>query len=312
MKTCPICGKIITNPQSIYCTVECRKVAYDKKDVEKSIKKFEGADPKSYVECKICGLRGANLTTHLINKHGINAEEYKKDYPEALICCENYTRKAAERVKGDKNPAAGHGGLYSPFSAKFIKGDVRKETLEKANASREKNNGYTSRIDYYTSRGMNQEEAEKALKERQTTFSKEICIEKYGEVEGTKRWLERQFKWFNSLSNSDEKIEIPDKYVKVIIEKYEEFDEYWWEVKRKSDITYNEFKNEIDPDNLRNLENYEMDHKYSRFEGFLNNVDSDVISCKHNLHVISRDENLKKSANSLISLEELQKLYNNF
>lgn len=47
------------------------------------------------------------------------------------------------------------------------------------------------------------EKANILLKERQTTFSKEICIKKLGEEAGLNRLKERNNKWISSLSNSD-------------------------------------------------------------------------------------------------------------
>ena len=54
-------------------------------------------------------------------------------------------------------------------------------------------------IEYYFNQGMSEEEAKKALKDRQSTFSLEKCIKKYGEVEGVKRFSERQQKWLKTL-----------------------------------------------------------------------------------------------------------------
>ena len=61
---------------------------------------------------------------------------------------------------------------------------------------------YVMNIEYWTSRGYSEEVAISEIKKRQTTFSKEICISKYGEVEGILRWEQRQEKWIKSISNS--------------------------------------------------------------------------------------------------------------
>lgn len=53
-------------------------------------------------------------------------------------------------------------------------------------------------------KGLTEDEARIALKERQTTFSPEKCIEKYGKIEGIKRWKERQIKWQNMLNSKPE------------------------------------------------------------------------------------------------------------
>jgi hypothetical protein len=58
-----------------------------------------------------------------------------------------------------------------------------------------------SNIEYWVNKGHGYIEAKQKVIERQTTFSREICIEKYGEIEGLKVFTERQNKWSKSLNN---------------------------------------------------------------------------------------------------------------
>lgn len=67
-------------------------------------------------------------------------------------------------------------------------------------------NGYSvfsdsTRIEYYLVRGMSENAARIALKERQTTFSLEKCIKQYGFETGTKIWEERQSVWQTTLKS---------------------------------------------------------------------------------------------------------------
>lgn len=57
-----------------------------------------------------------------------------------------------------------------------------------------------TQIGYWLNKGFSEEEAKEKLSERQTTFSLDICIDKYGEEDGIKRFNERQDKWTNSLN----------------------------------------------------------------------------------------------------------------
>lgn len=118
----------------------------------------------------------------------------------------------SERVAGKNNPAYNHGGKFSPFSKNFIKYQdlSEEETLEKTKVINDKakksfaengNNSLT--IQYYLDRGYTEEEGKKLISERQSTFSLEKCIEKYGEEAGRERWLERQKKWHNSYKKSN-------------------------------------------------------------------------------------------------------------
>jgi len=55
-------------------------------------------------------------------------------------------------------------------------------------------------IEYYTARGHSDEEAAIMRSNSQKYFSKEICIQKHGELEGLKVWNNRQEKWQNTLN----------------------------------------------------------------------------------------------------------------
>lgn len=54
---------------------------------------------------------------------------------------------------------------------------------------------------YWITKGYSEEESIKLVSERQKTFSKQICIEKYGNDEGIKRWKCRQKKWQSTIKN---------------------------------------------------------------------------------------------------------------
>jgi hypothetical protein len=59
-----------------------------------------------------------------------------------------------------------------------------------------------NQIGYWLKRGYNKEEATALVKDRQITFSLETCIQKYGEIEGKRRFDERQLKWQHSRKTS--------------------------------------------------------------------------------------------------------------
>ena len=63
-------------------------------------------------------------------------------------------------------------------------------------------NSTTSRIEYWLSKGFNEEDAKIKLSERQTTFSRKICIEKYGNKKGNEVFNARQLKWVKTLKNN--------------------------------------------------------------------------------------------------------------
>jgi hypothetical protein len=56
---------------------------------------------------------------------------------------------------------------------------------------------------YWINKGFTEDEAKQKVKERQSTNTLDKFIERYGEDEGTKRFLERQEKWIQSLKEGN-------------------------------------------------------------------------------------------------------------
>jgi very-short-patch-repair endonuclease len=196
---------------------------------------LEFPDGSGYVECKICGLRGDDLNKHIKSFHKMTIEEYCQKFniekielqSEKLRKHNSDMQKLAYKEgrlkgwgKGDDNPSRRkevRDGRLSVFSLNYkgYDGLTQEEKQQKidallkdlANKKKENcNNPLT--VDYYLKRGFSEAEAKQKVKERQTTFSKEKCIEKYGEEEGLKIFNERQKKWQETLnSKSPEEIE---------------------------------------------------------------------------------------------------------
>jgi len=75
---------------------------------------------------------------------------------------------------------------------------------------------------------------------------------------------------------------------------------------RKMNIDFGLRKSRIHPDS------YELDHKFSIFNGFKQNIPYQMISSKHNLALIPWEENAKKGRNNSLDVEELYRLYFNY
>jgi hypothetical protein len=90
---------------------------------------------------------------------------------------------------------------------------------------------------------------------------------------------------------------------------------YYEIVWRVSNISYNYYKHVIDPNCLRGStggEIYHLDHIYSIMQGFVNEICPTIIGHACNLQILTGDENIKKSANCWISLEELNESIHTF
>lgn len=217
---CEICGKNYTITRyKNYCTQECRV----KKNNKELLLKVGQEEFDQMVECKICGLKSNCLSTHLVQTHKIKGTEYKEKYG-GEIQSEKYKKQSSERFKGDKNPIHKlfNKQEISPFSKHFYlkRGFSEEEAIKKAEEKvietkgkrKRENNSRT--IEYWLLKCNGDiEKAKEALSNSQKKFSLEICIEKFGEVEGKKRWQERQDKWIATLDKKteEEKLEINRK-----------------------------------------------------------------------------------------------------
>ena len=206
-KQCGTCHGDYKKPT--YCSQECYTTSRQKdsiendkakvlKKIQKSIEKHNGIEDEDYVECKICGLRTfGSLNFHLTSQHDTTAIEYKEKFNSKLSPSKQGFQK------GEANIAFNHGGKFSPWSDKFVNPnniDIEecKTRTQQAIIDSDKLN---TRLSFYLNQGMSETEAKIALSERQSTFSLQKCVEKYGETEGINIFNTRQEKWQKTLSD---------------------------------------------------------------------------------------------------------------
>jgi hypothetical protein len=72
-----------------------------------------------------------------------------------------------------------------------------------------------------------------------------------------------------------------------------------------SEKSYKTFKEIINPNNYKRGKEYHLDHKYSIYEGFSNNVPPKIIGGYRNLEVIDSFSNLSKGKKCTINLNEI-------
>ena len=187
---------------NFWCSIPCRDIW---NNIKKSKEKYIGMNERvDYVICAICGFHAAALSGHLIS-HNMTTDEYRTNYNKPTAC-EIYKEKMSSLVCGEKNPGYNHNGKLSPFSKKFKyhEEEKRNSVIMKAKKTRKSNpQNDTTKIEYYLDKNYSYENAEKELAKRQRTFSLDICIEKFGEKEGHKRWLARQEKWNTNFKKTN-------------------------------------------------------------------------------------------------------------
>lgn len=200
-----------------FCSIKCAQSSSNEKNRLKKQEEFlieHGADLEMPV-CKVCGWKAFDLTTHITKFHKIPMKDYYKQFS-----CDTYSvlhperrEERSERKLGEKNPFFDHGGKFSAVSKNSVlyeglsdkeKMIKIKEVQEKQKQGREEGEGYTTRLDYWIKKGFTEDEAHSMLHKRQRTFSLDICVAKYGEEEGFKRWKARQDIWLTSYYDKTE------------------------------------------------------------------------------------------------------------
>jgi len=77
--------------------------------------------------------------------------------------------------------------------------------------------------------------------------------------------------------------------------------------------TYRKFKNVINPNNLKRSRNcFQLDHKFSIVQGFIDNVDIEIMSSVPNLEMLSAHDNNSKNKKCSISKDRLIDEYRKF
>lgn len=83
--------------------------------------------------------------------------------------------------------------------------NYQKELSDKSYAKhRGSKNRTATQVGYWVKKGYTEEQSIEIIRERQNTFTLEKCIQKYGEEEGRKRYLQRQIKWQETIKNKED------------------------------------------------------------------------------------------------------------
>lgn len=168
-----------------------------------------------------------------ISVHGekigkVKFEEYSSKWKKSIS---KYDKKdlyknwknTPEKYLNKVNPNTGN--LFTKEeSENKIKNDLSKgfKKVWKEYKDGERDNSFiNTTVDYYLSRGMKSEEAKDALKERQSTFSLEKCIQKYGFDDGVKKFNQRNEKWIKTLDGKS-----PEEKKRILLSKTRNFPRY--------------------------------------------------------------------------------------
>jgi hypothetical protein len=189
---------------AIYCSSNCRKNDTKEKELKKKLIELEKSKellikyPDDYIKCEICGVATKSIFSHLQRHDNWTTEKYKLKYPNSLIVSKNESKRLSFNRTGEMNnnhkskTTLEQRQSISPFSKKFkkYKNDTDRDnflkTFDIVNPNQKR---------YWLNKGFSEDEAKQKISERQKTFTLEKCIAKLGEIEGTKRFNDRNSKW---------------------------------------------------------------------------------------------------------------------
>lgn len=223
---------VATSPTSIFCSPVCRKTHYAKdnkiekvclycqKDISSVYrsrkfcsvdcgsrfnmeKRNTGVIGKDYIVCPICGKRSKQISFLHAKLHGFSSPTEMAKKLNIITTCSN----KREKQSGKNNPGFNHGGKYSKFSKNFIHGydkDWHDKHIENTRKSRKDNpEKYINTIEYWIEYTNGDTEEAKKLHKKSQTRDINYFISKYGEIEGTKRHLNKVGKWLKSFKKNN-------------------------------------------------------------------------------------------------------------
>lgn len=153
--------------------------------------KEEGFD---FIVCQICGFKGQDLANH-IKQHGYNSKRYKEEFNVRSMKCQ----LLIDKVKGEKNPGYQHGGKFSKWSKNFINGYDEEAHLENNLRQKERMSSEESKKkSIFCREHYDSDEEYLAHQSKNLDF----FINKYGEVEGKKRYEAKTEKWLNNFKKT--------------------------------------------------------------------------------------------------------------
>lgn len=218
---CVVCGKEFEAKQgdAKFCSYECGKKYHDQRALEKKTKDLleNGVENVDYIIDRWNGLPTVRLYGRWFQKMhpGRTMEEYKAEFPDAPITIpkdknatsrnsgqymkkQEYREKYSKMMSGENNPNHHTKATEqkrkenSPFSKEFYKRKNMSESDRAAFLSKvAESRSYTTRIDYYITKGMSYKEAVAARAERQRTRAIKRCAKTYSEEEGSKHYGEK-------------------------------------------------------------------------------------------------------------------------
>ena len=298
-----------------YCENSFKKIKKDK-NLKKWLNKKENVD---FVICPICNGKFKEINNFHLAFHNLNAIEFDTIYPNNKRLSEIIDKNNFKNLTKEMSDKLKRSHTLDNFIDKYGEDDGRRKFLErKENMIRCKKIEYfiekygeSEGINFFNdvqkSRGVTLEKYINKYGEEEGTIKYEkyrethkkskslnYFISLYGEEDGLKRWFEKN----NKISKSHRKINI---------EQLKEFELYKLNVDKFTRLS-------LQMNNMNNIDKrgkkFHLDHKYSKADGFLNNIPPEIVGHISNLEIVDQHYNSSKQHKSDIDIEIISEKFN--
>lgn len=280
-------------------------------------------------ECKICKSEHKTLcgiAKHIIKSHNMKSKEYydiylKKEKDGVCIICGKETQYV--NITSGYRKTCGNSCGCTNYRT-ILRMDEEKFNAFRDKVSKNQTNIWLNRDDVTKNEILNK--TLKKNKEARTLLTNTQLSQKYGwlnKLEGEEREqkinyiLDKSLRKWWSEATLEQKLLVYEKHRKIMLgdryteDIYNDFIQYKNKVYSQSNMTYRKYKDVINPNNYKRGikgDKYQLDHKYSVVQGWIDKIPIEIMSSIHNLEMLTITENNKKRINCSISKEELYEL----
>ncbi len=285
------------------------------------------------MKCKICNFEAKSnqqLVKHIRFNHDLLAQQYydlyvKKEIEGSCIICGSRTNW--------KNIAEGYANTCShSCGGKYFREQLRNNESQFASFKSlvtDNMKGIWAEREKTGEKFVIATKAGQTIKAQNSLLSKEELRGRYGWMNKlspenkdrvVKEIVEKTFKKFRAEATEERKKEVQEKGLQTKIKKgqilpielRDQYTVYRGRVRFLTEKVYLTHKGIINPKNLqrgRGIGFYVVDHKFSIFNGYKNDIDPEVMACVFNLQMLPFSSNSIKNSKSCITITELLENY---
>lgn len=212
IRHCVACGVDITDKQST--AKVCSNLCWN---AHNRSFKSDGVEGVDHITCPVCNAKMRQLShTHAIMHGFASIKQMQQHMNMTTTVCES----KKQRSQGANNPAYQHGGKYSPWSKKFVRGyDAERhqqKNQQQSELRKQKPHLFKNCIEYWLEQANGDHELAKQMHLQYQRRDLKYFVDKYGEQEGKQRHSQKIQRWQDTLQSKplEEQLEINKRKVK--------------------------------------------------------------------------------------------------